>query len=212
MKFTPQYLSPDMSLACIRTQKIIVDPHVNFVPGEYGSSCHINGAVCISPGYDAEKMFSKRLPQPYDFLWLLKQKRNLAKYAESLKNVTDIDKCMKCSNLPQFEKELHNIFSGNSSSSYWERNNPMRDVDDISTPVLCVNSLDDPICVHNLIEYDLFEFYPNFLLVTTDYGGHNGFLDGSGNQLESWAEKTAVDYLEAVTEFMQKYEITKRIL
>ena len=183
----------------------------NIFIGEYGSSCHISGAVCISPGYDAEKMFAKRLSQPYDFLWLLKQKRNLAKYAESLKEITNIDKSMESSNLPQFEKELHTNFSGQSSSSYWERNNPMRDIDDVSTPVLCINSLDDPICVHNLIEYDLFEFYPNFLLVTTDYGGHNGFLDGNSDQLESWAEKTALDYLEAIIDFLQKYE-NKRIL
>ena len=82
----------------------------------------------------------------------------------------------------------------------------MRDVDDISTPVLCINSLDDPICTKDNIPHELFEFYPNFMLVTTENGGHCGFLEGNLNKLQSWADKTAIDYLTSVIEFMNKYE------
>ncbi len=82
----------------------------------------------------------------------------------------------------------------------------MRDADDISTPVLCINSLDDPVCAESNIPLELFKLYPNFLLVTSQHGGHCGFLEGSLNHLESWGCKATVDYLSAVMDFMEKYE------
>ena len=85
-----------------------------------------------------------------------------------------------------------------SVEEYWERNNPIRDVDDIAVPVLCINSLDDPFYAGAAIPYDLFRCYPNFLLVATEKGGHCGFLERC--PLKSWADCLCLDYLEAVFE------------
>ena len=86
-----------------------------------------------------------------------------------------------------------------SVEEYWERNNPIRDVDDIAVPVLCINSLDDPFYAGAVIPYDLFRCYPNFLLVATERGGHCGFLERL--PFQSWADCLCLDYLEAVFEF-----------
>ena len=85
-----------------------------------------------------------------------------------------------------------------SVEEYWERNNPIRDVDEIAVPVLCINCLDDPFYAGSTIPYDLFRCYPNFLLVATDKGGHCGFLERF--PLKSWADCLCLDYLEAVFE------------
>ena len=163
--------------------------------------------MCISPGYDAEVLLSQSLAQPYDFLYLLQHKRHLAKHAKPLEGPVSITDCMKSKTLAQLEQNLYgNLYGYKNAASYWEKNNPMRDVDDIATPVLCINSLDDPICTKENIPHELFEFYPNFMLVTTQSGGHCGFLEGKLNKLQSWADKTAIDYLTAVVEFMDKYE------
>jgi abhydrolase domain-containing protein 15 len=73
-------------------------------------------------------------------------------------------------------------------------------VDDISVPVLCISSLDDPVCTKDTIPFDLFKYYPHMLLATLDKGGHGGFLEGS--KPKSWAEDTAVDYVVSVLEFI----------
>ena len=85
---------------------------------------------------------------------------------------------------------------------YLEWNNPLRDVDDIAVPVLCINSLDDPTfdCKH--IPYDLFQCCPNFLLVTTNHGGHCGFYERFS--LHSWADCLCLDYVDAVLDLTMK--------
>ena len=85
-----------------------------------------------------------------------------------------------------------------SVEEYWERNNPIRDVDEIAVPVLCINSLDDPFYAGSTIPYDLFRCYPNFLKVATEKGGQCGFLERF--PLKSWADCLCLDYLEAVFE------------
>ncbi len=178
-------------------------------------------------------MFSQPLTQPYKALWWIKQKLHLAKHAKALESVVDVQKCMQCSSISEFEEILYsNMYEsqdksghyGNQSGchgysgnhGYWERNNPMRDVDDISTPILCINSCDDPISLSKNIELDLFHYYPNFMLVLTENGGHCSFFEwkyrnGADESLTdchltSWAEDTALDYLLSVAIFMEKYD------
>ena len=58
---------------------------------------------------------------------------------------------------------------------YYESLNPLRDVDDISCPMLAIAAADDPICDATKILYDLFSGTPNFFLCLSEYGGHCGF-------------------------------------
>lgn len=168
--------------------------------GEFGSSSYLSAAVCISPGYDAWELFTKDVFAFYDFCLLFSLKRLLGTHSSALSKVVDIPAAMQSKTLCEFDKLVYcKLYGYNSLQEYWEKNNPMRDVDDIAVPVLCINSLDDPICVKGNIPFDLFKYYPNFFLVATEKGGHCGFLEGTPPK--PWANKLALEYLSAVLEF-----------
>ncbi|XP_006813521.1 protein ABHD15-like [Saccoglossus kowalevskii] len=170
--------------------------------GEYGSSTYISAAVCISPGYSAQDMIENNtIRRPYDWILLQQMKCLLAKHAVALANIIDVDRAFRSRTLSEFDLAVYcKLYGYEELDSYWEKNDPMREVDEVAIPILCINSLDDPVCCKDNIPYDLFTMLPNFLLVTTEYGGHCGFFEGW--QPESWANRLALDYIDAVLEFL----------
>lgn len=56
--------------------------------------------------------------------------------------------------------------------SYWERNEPLRDADEVAVPVLCICSQDDPLLAPaSTLPLPLFQSNPYFLLALTDKRG-----------------------------------------
>lgn len=195
--------------------------------GEFGSSAILTAGTCVSPCYDTTERFSGSLRNVYDFVYLLQLKSILISHAKALSSVLDVKQALKAWSFRTYEERVYCRMYGHagtpatangqaggsavtgsntnlsvSTEDYWERNNPIRDVDDIAVPVLCINSLDDPFFTGATIPYDLFRCYPNFLLVVTEKGGHCGFLEGY--PLVSWADRLCLDYLEAVFECTTK--------
>ncbi len=82
--------------------------------------------------------------------------------------------------------------------SYWEKNNPMAKVWKITVPCLCLSSVSDPVIEKRMIPYDAFTRHPNSMLVTTEHGGHCGFLDWSWAH---WADELSIDYLKVAQGF-----------
>uniref|UniRef100_A0A3B4YAN3 Abhydrolase domain containing 15 n=1 Tax=Seriola lalandi dorsalis TaxID=1841481 RepID=A0A3B4YAN3_SERLL len=69
--------------------------------------------------------------------------------------------------------------------SYWERNEPLRDADEVAVPVLCICSRDDPLLPPaSTLPIPLFQSNPYFLLVLTDKGGHCGFTMEGREEME----------------------------
>ena len=169
--------------------------------GEYGSSSRLKASAFVSPIYDTSETLSEpKLPLFYAILFLFGLKKILLRHSTSLKDVVDISKALRSWSLAKYIDFVYCALSGmDNLELFLEKNNPMRDVDDISTPVLCINSKDDPVSPNSAIPYDIFQFYPNMLLVATNNGGHCGFLEDLVSP--SWADQLAVDYLLSVLEF-----------
>ncbi|XP_014679165.1 PREDICTED: abhydrolase domain-containing protein 15-like [Priapulus caudatus] len=161
--------------------------------GDYGSSSYLTAAVCVSPPLDGDTV---RVAQPYQRLLLADAQLRVARYASAFSAVADVQRLLACASLDEFECRLHGYAS---PDDYWERNAPLRDVDDVSVPVLCVKSLDDPLSPAAALPYDLFRIYPNLFLVTTARGGHCGFWERVAPR--PWAYLLAMDYIEGVMEF-----------
>lgn len=170
--------------------------------GENGSSSVIKAAVCVSPTYDNTEKLCQQIPKFYELFLLLDLKRMLISYWKALHKVIDLKAAVLRSwTLKEFDYHVYcKLYGIDTFAAFWHKNDPMRDVDDIAVPVLCVNSSDDPVSVYENIPMELFHFYPNLQLITVEKGGHCAFHENvKGN---SWAETLAVNYLEGVLEFV----------
>ncbi|KAK5850861.1 hypothetical protein PBY51_001700 [Eleginops maclovinus] len=164
--------------------------------------------------------------------------------ALSCSSLRDFEETLSCSSAPRPPKTSLN--SGPSSGSdsprglapsvvwalgeraypakdwdnYWERNEPLRDADEVAVPVLCIRSRDDPLLPPaTTLPLPLFQSNPYFLLVLTDRGGHCGFtLEGpketeegrTGNESEeegcNWSHIAVLEYFRVVADFLKGEE------
>lgn len=88
-------------------------------------------------------------------------------------------------------------------ASYWDRNEPLRDADEVAVPVLCLCSRDDPLLPPlSTVPKALFHNSPYFLLAITEQGGHCGFLheDGHGDTTY-WSHFVVLEYFRVVADF-----------
>lgn len=196
--------------------------------GDKGSSSCLTAAAAISPVLQGQLWYETALPSLYHWGLLYHHKQQLRRYASSFRNVLDVDYVLKSSSIREFEQRL---FCSSQSEgqwglapsatwelrdrarpaedwdSYWERNEPLRDADEVAVPLLCICSRDDPlvppVCSPPL---SLFQSNPYFMLKLTDTGGHCGFtLQSSGNQSEhiNWSHLAVLEYLRVTMDFLK---------
>ncbi|XP_067866568.1 protein ABHD15-like [Heterodontus francisci] len=180
--------------------------------GECGSSSYITAAACISPIFRCQDWLETGALGLYRWLMLLYQKTNLSRYATVLGEIIDTEKLFRSCSLRELEEALfcQTRFINLSWASYWEKNDPLRDVDEVAVPLLCICSNDDP-CRGNpeiTLPFELFETNPYFFLLLTKHGGHCGFLTSRSS---SWSHEALLEYFKSVSEFFRAEERTKSV-
>lgn len=168
--------------------------------GEYGSSSHMTCAVAVSALFEPKASLSGKqigVCRPLHLIKFLKNKLALFKLASCRDSVC-----------PALATQTFDEFFQLSqhSSDFWSANDPLKDVDDIACPLLCLNSLDDPLCPVKNIPYQMFSVHPNMFLVTTSSGGHCAFLAANTecSTTTSWADALSLDFIKAVQSFSVK--------
>ncbi|XP_075450313.1 protein ABHD15 [Ascaphus truei] len=178
--------------------------------GEYGSSSYITAASCISPVFRCQEWFETGLPWLYEWGLLLYQKVVLSRYSTALAKVIPIEQLFRSRSLQELHQVLFCQCSTDKTSwdNYWEGNDPLRDVDEVAVPVLCICSTDDPIRgpPETTLPTELFRTNPYFFLLLTHYGGHCGFLTGSP---VVWSHEVTLEYFRSVREFFRAEEKTR---
>lgn len=127
--------------------------------------------------------------------------------------------------------------SSNTSGAwdaYWERNEPLRDVDEVAIPVLSVCAQDDPIRgdTQSTVPMELFESNPHFFLLLTECGGHCGFStlsegstagasgvvspaaapnSGMESRGTNWSHRALLEFFRATTDFFAAEERAKQL-
>lgn len=171
--------------------------------GEFGSSAQISAGVSVSASFEIAHRTSTKMTGFYDLLFLFLLKKVIWKHARALTKNIDIPKALKAWSFKQFDEAVFcKMYDYTDLDEFWDRNNPLRDVDDISVPLLFISSEDDPLHSHKNIPFDLFKYYPHFFLIMSKQGGHCGFIDDISTL--SWADRVVIDYLEAILEFTMK--------
>ncbi|KAB0393951.1 hypothetical protein E2I00_004395, partial [Balaenoptera physalus] len=176
-----------------------------------GSSSYMTGAACISPVLCCREWFEAGLPWPYERGFLLHQKIALSRYATALEDTVDTGKLFRSRSLREFEETLfcHTKSFPISWDTYWDHNDPLRDVDEAAVPVLCICSADDPVCgpPNHFLPTELFHSNPYFFLLLSHHGGHCGFL--RQEPLPAWSHEVILEYFRALTEFFRTEERMK---
>nr|XP_014424043.1 protein ABHD15 [Pelodiscus sinensis] len=132
------------------------------------------------------------------------------RYATALAEVVDTARLFRSRSLREFEETLfcqtkrHPV----SWQGYWDRNDPLRDVDEVAVPVLCICSADDPVRgpPASTLPMELFHSSPYFFLLLTPHGGHCGFLKEGPC---SWSHEVTLEYFRVVAEFFHAEERMK---
>ncbi|GMM33576.1 medium-chain fatty acid ethyl ester synthase/esterase [Saccharomycopsis crataegensis] len=93
---------------------------------------------------------------------------------KSLKHISDFDDAFTAK-----------VFGFNSSYEYYRKASPVNFINEITFPVVAINSIDDPCVGVNLPVREI-KTNPYLLQVETDLGGHLAFIDSKG---ESWVNK-----------------------
>lgn len=181
--------------------------------GEYGSSAYMSAAVAISPLYDPESIYESEMPQLHKFIRMVAQRNLVNRHSSALSKVIDVDMAIHSRTIAEFEKRVYwKMCSCESWEQYWEKNAPLRDADEMSVPLLCVSSKDDPLVPREVIPYDVFQVYPQLILVETQSGGHCCFLQSGTFVPDSWANSLALDFLKVTLDFSSnEKQITKSL-
>lgn len=207
--------------------------------GECGSSSYMTAAVCLSPVFRCQSWFENGLCWPLQWVLALYQKICLSRYRTALRDVMHTDALFSSCSLRGVEEALFcqsgcvgstsGTSSGYSASgawdAYWERNEPLRDVDEVAIPVLSVCAKDDPVRgdAQTSIPLELFETNPHFFLLLTDRGGHCGFSTQSkgsaavvatnavDNHDTNWSHKVMLEFFRATMDFFNAEERAKQL-
>ncbi|KAF7219031.1 protein ABHD15 [Nothobranchius furzeri] len=207
--------------------------------GECGSSSYMTAAVCLSPVFRCQSWFESGLCQPLQWVLALYQKISLSRYRTALGEIMQTDAVFSSCSLRGVEEALFcqsrpagSITAAPSGTSvvwdaYWERNEPLRDVDEVAIPVLSLCAKDDPVRgdAQSTIPLELFETNPHFFLLLTDRGGHCGFATQSERRAFSavpsnstlegsninWSHKVVLEFFRANTDFFNAEERAKQL-
>ncbi|CAL8361449.1 unnamed protein product [Merluccius merluccius] len=222
--------------------------------GECGSSSYVTAAVCLSPVFRCQSWFESGLPRAVQWALVLYQKMSLSRYRTVLGETVQTDTLFSSSSLRGLEEGLFcqtpplkspttAIITPNTTTAaaatweaYWERNEPLRDVDEVAIPVLSICARDDPVRGHpqSTLPLELFETNPHFFLLLTEHGGHCGFSTqsdgaapapapapggapggapgaGVGMPGTSWSHRALLEFFRATTDFFAAEERAKQL-
>ncbi|CAN9511594.1 unnamed protein product [Ophioblennius macclurei] len=193
--------------------------------GECGSSSYVTAAACLSPVFRCQSWFDGGLWWPLQWMLVTYQKICLSRYKTVLSETMQTDSLFSSCSLRSLEEalfcqneRLHSSGGGGTWDAYWERNEPLRDVDEVAIPVLNVCARDDPVRgdAHSTVPLELFETNPHFFLLLTERGGHCGFAtrpeSGSGSGSGgNWSHGALLDFFRATTDFFNAEERAKQL-
>ncbi|KAJ7995745.1 hypothetical protein DPEC_G00247780, partial [Dallia pectoralis] len=199
--------------------------------GECGSSSYVTAAACLSPVFRCQSWFEIGPSWPLQWALVIYQKICLSRYRTVLGETVHTDALFSSCSLRGLEEALFchpqsskvaqadatSGSSGGAWEAYWERNDPLRDIDEVAIPVLSVCAQDDPIRGdhQSTLPLELFESNPHFFLLLTTRGGHCGFNTQEGSTFSgtpgtSWSHRALLEFFRATTDFIAAEERAKQ--
>lgn len=166
--------------------------------GEAGKQSQFTAAAAVSPAYDIEKAFHRVHPVYSKIMGQRLISYFLKRHYEGLSRTLGYSHAMQSQTLGEFQDRIHTIAGFPSREAYYHHSNPIKVAHNIRTPLLVLNSQDDPICVNQNVMENLhwLESLEHTMLVHTRRGSHIAYLEGLRG--ESWADRVVGQYFQAI--------------
>lgn len=166
--------------------------------GEAGTKSQFSAAVAVSPAYDIEKAFHRVHPVYSKIMGQRLISYFLKTHYESLSKLKGIEELLKIKTIGEFQDKLHTVSGYKDKENYYYHSNPVLVAKNIRTPLLVLNSADDPICVNQNVLENLhwLETLPNTIHVHTKRGSHIAYFQGW--KAKSWSDSIIGEYFAAV--------------
>jgi predicted alpha/beta-fold hydrolase len=84
-----------------------------------------------------------------------------------------------------------------NAADYWRQCSCKNRLQNITTPTLLMNALDDPFLTPSCYPIEIAQQHPHFYLEMPKHGGHMGFIQFNGDR-GYWAETRTVEFLDNV--------------
>lgn len=112
----------------------------------------------------------------------------------------DLKAAERVVHMRQFDDEVtRKVFKFRTVDEYYRAASSSQRILDIKRPFLCLNAMDDPISVSELLPRDEIRENPYGLLATTARGGHLGWFEGFTSPTR-WVTKPLSEYISAILE------------
>ncbi|KAL3814518.1 hypothetical protein ACJIZ3_015786 [Penstemon smallii] len=154
-----------------------------FYLGEDGINVPIAGAAAICCPWDpviCDRFFKRGFKQRFYSKALatgLKGYCNLHK--DVMSRLTNWEGIQKSRNFREFNDSSFRVFANYETVDAYNRDSCSSSlVGKVMVPLLCITSLDDPICTNEAIPWDECRINDNVVLATTRHGGHLPFFEG----------------------------------
>ena len=185
----------------------------------YGEHSGVSGAVCTAVPWDVKEtgrkissssMVEKAMVfRAKKFVKKLVMNENLKKVLKAKK--ISFDKILSCKTKREVDEELYVKDTGAGSvEEYYEGLSTHTEMEKVKCPLLCVNSLDDPVSAYHMAPLEKIgsEGYEHWIQVNTGGGGHVEFF--SGFCPERWIYRLVLQYLKSVDSVLHQNKSTGR--
>jgi len=163
---------------------------------------YIDAAVSFSNPFNMEMCSRIAEGTLTSTLVTILEQRNSKKIKESIDkcpnlNYINTNELIECENPYYFDEIFNGKLHGYKTATEYYRNiSAVKNLTEIDVPVLCINSLDDPMTPSQAIAYDDIKLNPNIFLIVTDKGSHMGFISNEKLvELKQWNFKPAFEFL-----------------
>jgi uncharacterized protein len=170
----------------------------------------VQAGVSLCPAYSIKTAFQNLEKQsPLLSKYLLRgMKQMFLKNNEDLLNhYPSFQRALRSESVHEFIVHSSEMAGFDSWEEYLQYSNPMATYHSNKTPCLVVNAVDDPVCLHENIDFSLAETSEHYALVLATCGSHIAFRDGIlGNH--SWMYRISMDFLQASCDLLTKTPLT----
>lgn len=128
--------------------------------------------------------------------FILKEAKNIMNYQTHIHPKINRKSLLGHTTLHTFFEEYYTTLHNIDKNKLWQTNNDLFDnFKYFNVPILCIISKDDPF-FSVTDEHKIFESHDSAILLQTDYGGHNGFIQNWKG--ERWFNSVVLQFIKSL--------------